>query len=152
MGKLGSHARQNALATTPQETGNIGKTIFILDYITIESLRHRIQRGINKGEAMNYLARAIFLGKREELRERKLQDQLQRSSSLNILINSIIIWNTTYLQKSINHKKKSINFMKNYSNTYLHLIGNILIFLVIILWYKNVLKSNQLKPLNTRNL
>lgn len=106
MGKLGSYARQNALATTLREMGRIEKTIFLLDYITNESLRRRIQRGLNKGEAMNALARAIFFGKRGEFRERELQDQLQRASALNILINAISIWNTTYLQKAIDHLKE----------------------------------------------
>lgn len=106
MGKLGSYARQNALATTLREMGRIEKTIFLLDYITNESLRRRIQRGLNKGEAMNALARAIFFGKRGEFRERELQDQLQRASALNILINAISIWNTMYLQKAINHLKQ----------------------------------------------
>jgi TnpA family transposase len=109
MGKLGSYARQNALATTLREMGRIEKTIFILDYITNESLRRRIQRGLNKGEAMNALARAIFFGKRGEFRERELQNQLQRASALNILINAISIWNTTYLQKAINHLKEKEN-------------------------------------------
>jgi TnpA family transposase len=49
MGKLGSYARQNALATTLREMGRIEKTIFLLDYMTNESLRRRIQRGLNKG-------------------------------------------------------------------------------------------------------
>lgn len=53
--------------------GKIEKTIFILDYITNESLKRRIQRGLNKGEAMNALARAIFFVKRGEFRERELQ-------------------------------------------------------------------------------
>lgn len=105
MGKLGSYARQNALATALREMGRIEKTIFILDYISNETLRRRIHRGLNKGEAMNALARAIFFGKRGELRERELQDQLQRASSLNILINAISIWNTVYLQKAVEHLK-----------------------------------------------
>lgn len=109
MSKLGSYARQNALATALREMGRIEKTIFILDYISNESLRRRIQRGLNKGEAVNALARAIFFGKRGELRERELQDQLQRVSALNILINTISIWNTTYLQKAIDYLKSSGN-------------------------------------------
>lgn len=78
MGKLGSYARRNKLATALREMGRIEKTIFILDYISNEALRRRIQRGLNKGEAMNGngLARALFFGKRGELRERGLQDQL----------------------------------------------------------------------------
>ncbi|EAG2824514.1 Tn3 family transposase, partial [Listeria monocytogenes] len=85
MGKLGSYARQNKIATALREIGRIEKTIFILDYITNEALRRRIHRGLNKGEAMNGLARALFFGKRGEFRERGIQDQLQRASALNIL-------------------------------------------------------------------
>jgi TnpA family transposase len=106
MGKLGSYARQNSLATALREMGRIEKTIFILDYISSETLRRKIHRGLNKGEAMNSLARSIFLGKRGELRERALQDQLQRASALNIIINAISIWNTVYLTKAIEYKKK----------------------------------------------
>ena len=101
MGKLGSYARQNKLATALREMGRIEKTIFILDYISNKALRRRVQRGLNKGEAMNGLARALFFGKRGELRERGLQDQLQRASALNILINAISVWNTVYLTEAI---------------------------------------------------
>ena len=153
MGKLGSYARQNALSTTLQEMGKIEKTIFILDYITNESLRRRIQRGLNKGEAMNALARAIFFGKRGELRERELQEQLQRASSLNVLINSISIWNTTYLQKAINHLKKEQKFdeklLKHISPLgweHINFLGEYTFDI------KNVPKSNQLRPLNTKNI
>lgn len=110
MEKIGSYSRQNAIATALREMGRIEKTIFILDYITNESLRKRIQKGLNKGEAMNGFARAIFFGKRGEFRERELQDQLQRASALNILINAISIWNTTYLKKAIDHLKQSETF------------------------------------------
>lgn len=100
MGKLRSYSRQNRLATALREMGRIEKTIFILDYISNEAIRRRIQRGLNKGEAMNALARALFFGKRGELRERALQDQLQRASALNILINAISVWNTVYLTEA----------------------------------------------------
>lgn len=105
MSKLGSYARQNALATALREMGRIEKTIFILEYIMDKAFRRRIQRGLNKGEAMNALARAIFFGKRGELRERELQNQLQRASALNILINAICVWNTRYFEKAIEHLK-----------------------------------------------
>jgi TnpA family transposase len=80
--------------------GRIEKTIFILDYISNEAIRRRIQRELNKGEAMNALARALFFGKRGELRERALQDQLLRASALNIFINAISVWNTVYLTEA----------------------------------------------------
>ena len=113
MGKIGSYSRQNNIATALKEMGKIEKTIFILDYISDESLRRRIQRGLNKGEAMNALARAIFFGKRGEFRERELHDQLQRASALNILINAISIWNTVYLEKAIEYYKRNHTFDEN---------------------------------------
>jgi TnpA family transposase len=113
MGKLGSYARQNKLATTLREMGRIEKTIFILDYISNETLRRRIQRGLNKGEAMNGLARALFFGKRGELRERGIQDQLQRASALNILINAISVWNTVYLTEATKLLKEKGNLRED---------------------------------------
>lgn len=103
--KLGSYSRQNSLSTALREMGKIEKTIFILDYISSEELRRKIQRGLNKGEAMNGLARAIFFGKQGELRERTLQKQLQRASALNLIINAINIWNTLYLDKAIEYRR-----------------------------------------------
>lgn len=110
MGKLGSYSRQNSLATALREMGRIEKTIFILNYISDESLRRKIQRGLNKGEAMNGLARAIFFGKQGELRERTIQHQLQRASALNIIINAISIWNTLHLTKEVEYQKQSGSF------------------------------------------
>lgn len=105
MGKLGSYSRQNSLATALREMGRIEKTIFILNYISDESLRRKIQKGLNKGEAMNGLARAIFFGKQGELRERTIQHQLQRASALNIIINAISVWNTLHLTKAVEYQK-----------------------------------------------
>ncbi|MBG9787445.1 Tn3 family transposase [Brevibacillus laterosporus] len=110
MGKLGSYSRQNSLATALREMGRIEKTIFILNYISDESLRRKIQRGLNKGEAMNGLARAIFFGKQGELRERTIQHQLQRASALNIIINAISIWNTLHLTKAVEYQKRTSSF------------------------------------------
>lgn len=70
-------------------------------------MRRRIHQGLNQGEAMNALARAIFFGKHGEFRERVLQDQLQRASALNILINAISVWNTVYLAQAIDVLKEN---------------------------------------------
>lgn len=84
--------------------GRIEKTLFILDYISSERLRRKIQRGLNKGEAMNALAWAIFFGKLGEFGVRALQDQLQPASALNIIIKAISVWNTVYLAKASEYK------------------------------------------------
>lgn len=105
--KLGSYARQNNLSLALKEMGRIEKTIFILEYISDEAFRRRINKGLNKGEATNALARAVFFGKLGEFYERELKDQLQRSSALNIIINAISVWNTVYLEKAIQYLKEN---------------------------------------------
>lgn len=56
---------------------------------------------------MNGLSMAIFFGKQGELRERTIQNQLQRASALNIIINAINLWNTLYLEKAIEYKRST---------------------------------------------
>lgn len=152
MGKLGSYARKNSIATALREMGRIEKTIFILDYVSNKSLRRRIQRGLNKGEAMNSLARAIFFGKRGEFREKELQDQLQRASCLNILINAIIVWNTTYLEKALKHLKEKEevdeSLLKHVSPLgweHINLLGEYHFSSI------SNLESDELRPLNLTN-
>ena len=138
------------MATALREMGRIEKTIFILGYISNESLRRRIQRGLNKGEAMNALARAIFFGKRGELRERELQDQLQRASALNILINAISIWNTTYLQKAVEYSKTNGSVSEELLKHIAPLGWEHINFLGEYTFdVRNVPESEELRPLNT---
>ena len=148
--KLASYSRQNSLATALREMGKIEKTIFILDYISSEELRRKIQKGLNKGEAMNGLARAIFFGKQGELRERTMQSQLQKASALNLIINAINIWNTLYLEKAINYKESigehiDYNLISNISPLgweHINMLGE-------YTFNSNELESNQLhRPLN----
>lgn len=61
------------------------------DYLDLLDNKFYYLKGLNKGEAMNALARAVFFGKHGEFREHALQDQLQRASVLNILINAISV-------------------------------------------------------------
>ncbi|WP_275877758.1 Tn3 family transposase [Escherichia coli] len=58
--KLGSYPRQNGLAVALRELGRIERTLFILDWLQSVELRRRVHAGLNKGEARNSLARAVF--------------------------------------------------------------------------------------------
>lgn len=148
MGKLGSYARQNKIATALREIGRIEKTIFILDYITNETLRRRVHRGLNKGEAMNGLARALFFGKRGEFRERGIQDQLQRASALNIIINAISVWNTVYLGEATKEFKKN-HALKEELLPHISPLGwEHINFLGEYKFNSNKIPANMLRPLN----
>lgn len=62
---------------------------------------------------INALARIIFFGQRGEFRERALQDQLQRASALNIIINAISVWNTVYMEKAVEELKARGEFRED---------------------------------------
>ena len=95
--KLGSYPRQNGLALALRELGRIERTLFILDWLQSVELRRRVQAGLNKGEARNALARAVFFHRLGEIRDRSFEQQRYRASGLNLLTAAIVLWNTVYL-------------------------------------------------------
>lgn len=57
--------------------------------------------GIEKGESRNGLARAVFLHRLGEIRDRTYENQQHRASGLNLLVAAITLWNTRYLNRAI---------------------------------------------------
>ena len=98
--KLGSYPRQNGLAVALRELGRIERTLFTLDWLQNVELRRRVQIGLNKGEAKNALARAVFFNRLGELRDRSFENQRYRASGLNLVVAAIVLWNTAYLERS----------------------------------------------------
>lgn len=79
----------------------------MLDWIQDKELRRRVHVGLNKGEARNALARAVFFNRLGQLRDRSFENQFYRASGLNLVIAAITLWNTVYLEKSIDSLKQS---------------------------------------------
>ena len=99
--KLGSYPRQNGLAVALRELGRIERTLFALDWMQNIELRRRVQIGLNKGEAKNALARAVFLNRLGEIRDRSFENQRYRASGLNLVVAAIVLWNTVYLERGM---------------------------------------------------
>lgn len=100
--KLGSYPRQNGLAVALRELGRIERTLFILDWLQSVELRRRVHAGLNKGEARNALARAVFFNRLGEIRDRNFEQQRYRASGLNLVTAAIVLWNTVYLERAAN--------------------------------------------------
>ncbi|EMD0980438.1 Tn3 family transposase [Klebsiella pneumoniae] len=100
--KLGSYPRQNGLAVALRELGRIERTLFILDWLQSVELRRRVHAGLNKGEARNALARAVFFNRLGEIRDRSFEQQRYRASGLNLVTAAIVLWNTVYLERAAN--------------------------------------------------
>jgi TnpA family transposase len=103
--KLGAYPRQNGLAVALRELGRIERTLFTLEWLQNTELRRRVQIGLNKGEAKNALARAVFFNRLGEIRDRSFENQRYRASGLTLVVAAIILWNTVYLGRAIDDLK-----------------------------------------------
>jgi len=101
MRQLASFPRQNGVAAALRELGRLERTLFTLDWIEDLELRRQTSRELNKGESRNSLARAVFIHRLGEIRDRTYENQQHRASGLNLLVTAIILWNTRYLNRAI---------------------------------------------------
>jgi TnpA family transposase len=99
--KIGAYPRQNGLAVGLREIGRIERTLFTLKWLQDPALRRRVTAGLNKGEARNALARAVFFHRLGEIRDRSYENQRHRANGLNLVVAAIILWNTVYLERAI---------------------------------------------------
>ena len=99
--QLAAHPRQNGVAMALRELGRLQRSLFMLDWISTPSLRRETGRELNKGEARNSLARAVFIHRLGEIRDRTYENQQHRASGLNLLVTAIILWNTRYLERAV---------------------------------------------------
>ncbi|MGF6477692.1 TnpA family transposase [Pantoea dispersa] len=104
--KLASYPKQNGLAKALREIGRIERTLFMLDWFRDPALRRRVQAGLNKGEARNAPARAVFMHRLGEIRDRKPENQSYRASGLTLLTAAISLWNTVYMERAIDALKR----------------------------------------------
>ncbi|MDP9411718.1 MAG: Tn3 family transposase [Actinomycetota bacterium] len=99
--KLANYPRQNGLAKALREIGKIERTLFALSWYQDLDLRRRVNAGLNKREARNALARAVFFNRLGELRDRSYEDQQGRASGLALLCAAIALWNAVYLERAV---------------------------------------------------
>jgi TnpA family transposase len=106
LGKLASYPRQNGLAWALREVGRIEKTLFTLEWFQSVDLRRRVQVGLNKGEARNALARAVFFYRQGRVQDRSHAQQQVRAQGLNLVVAAIILWNTLELARAIDELRR----------------------------------------------
>jgi TnpA family transposase len=121
--KLGAYPRQNSLALALRELGRVERTLFTLEWLQSPELRQRVQLGLNKGEAKNALARAVFFNRLGELRDRSFENQRYRASGLNLVVAAIVLWNTVYLGRAVNGLREQGQSVDEYLLAHLSPLG-----------------------------
>jgi TnpA family transposase len=94
------------LARALADLGRIIKTMHLLNFFDDEAYRRRILVQLNRGEARHMLARAIFHGKRGELRQRYRQGQEDQLGALGLIVNAVVLWNTIYIDAALKQLRK----------------------------------------------
>ncbi len=98
--------RPSSLTKAIIELGRINKTIYLLHYVDDEDYRRRILNQLNRGEARHTVARAICYGNRGEIRKQYREGQEDQLGALGLVTNAVVLWNTIYMQASLEHLKK----------------------------------------------
>lgn len=99
--KLAAYPRQNSIAVGLREMGRIERSLHTLKWLREPDYRRRVGAGLNKGESRHKLARAVFFHRLGEIRDRAFEDQQNRASGLNLVMQAITVWNTVYLDRAI---------------------------------------------------
>jgi TnpA family transposase len=84
--------RLTRLARALEEWGRVVKSLYLLSYIGDEGYRRRILAQLNRGEGRHGLARAVFHGKRGELRQRYREGQEDQLGALGLVVNVAVLW------------------------------------------------------------
>ena len=94
------------LAQAIAELGRIEKTLHSLNMLDDESKRRGTLSQLNRGEGRHSLGRAVFHGKRGELRQRYREGQEDQLGALGLVVNMIVLWNTIYIEAALEQLQK----------------------------------------------
>ncbi len=72
-----------------------------------EAYRRRILVQLNRGEGRHALARAVFHGKKGELRQRYREGMEDQLGALGLVVNALVLWNTRYLQQALEQRQEA---------------------------------------------
>ena len=93
--------RRTRLAQAIAEFGRIDKTFQTLTYIDDEAKRRGTLIQLNRGKGRHSVARAVFHGKRGELRQHYREGQEDQLGALGLVLNMIVLWNTNYIEAAL---------------------------------------------------
>ena len=96
----------NLIAKAFTNLDRIIKTEYIIRYITDKDLRKRVGIQLNKGEDRHKLPRWIFFANQGEFTTGDYEEIMNKASSLSLVSNAILYWNTTRVSSIIDKLKQ----------------------------------------------
>ena len=83
--------KPSTIALAIVELGRVTKTLYLLNYVDDEAYRRRILTQLNRGESRHALARAVFHGRRGEVRQRYREGQEEQLGTLGVVVNVLVL-------------------------------------------------------------
>lgn len=94
---LQADGKPRGLGKAIGEIGKIPKGVHLLNYLNDETYRRSIGGQLNLHEERHAVARALFYGKKGEVRKRYREGQEDQLGALGLVVNAICLWNTRYM-------------------------------------------------------
>jgi hypothetical protein len=80
------------------QVGKLLRTVFLCDYFVNEAFRRELLRVLNRGEAVNALKRAIYVGRVASYQAKQHEEMQAVADALSLLANLVMAWNTMKMQ------------------------------------------------------
>ena len=98
---LQADGKPRGLGKAIAELGKIPKSVHLLNYLNDEAYRRSIGGQLNLHEGRHSLARALFYGKKGEVRKRYREGQEDQLGALGLVVNAVSLWNTRYMNLAL---------------------------------------------------
>ena len=90
LARYGSAARGDPLYEAMVQVGKLLRTVFLCDYFVNEAFRRELLRVLNRGEAVNALKRAIYVGRVASYQAKQHEEMQAVTDALSLLANLVV--------------------------------------------------------------
>lgn len=98
---LQADGKPRGLGKAIGELGKVPKSVHLSSYLNDEAYRRSIGGQLNLHEERHSLARALFYGKKGEVRKHYREGQEDQLGALGLVVNAICLWNTRYMNLAL---------------------------------------------------
>lgn len=109
IGRLSAYARKNRTKKALWELDNIYRSAYLLTYVDSVTLRHNVQRALNRGESYHKLRRAVAYAYSGRIQVKTDLEQQIWSECSRLLANCVIYYNACILSEWLKRQEFSGN-------------------------------------------
>ena len=106
--RFGSAARGDRIYRAGHALGQLLRTVYLRDYLTLPDFRHYVYQVLDRGESVHALQRQICTQALPSRRGRRAEELIAISGELTPATNCVMAWNTQRLQRAVDREAARI--------------------------------------------